>query len=96
MTTYYLWAEHTRGKSVSHPCTRGVWSDPAEALDFQVEAENEDEARDAGVAELERLVSEARVCDCPRRLQAGSNDWWESVVVAVSRTPYPKYTGDEN
>lgn len=81
-----LWritAEHCWGKSVDHPCRKGVFSDPTDGFELEVEAADEDAARDAGVKALERIVQDAPVCDCQRQKQAGSRDWWESVCVSA-------------
>lgn len=94
-TTYHLWAEHTGGASISHPCTAGVWSDPTDSWSPTVEAETEDEARQIGERMLRELCDEYEPCKCHRRLSPGWDSWWNSVCVTASRTPYPRYTGDE-
>lgn len=83
MPTYRITAEHASGGSVDHPCTRGVYNDPANVLDETVEAESEDEAVLKGEEVLCGRVDEAEPCDCRHHLSPGSNRWWESVIVTA-------------
>lgn len=94
MTTYHIWAEHTGGQSLSHPCRKGVYDDPAERLDMTVEAESEEAAELHGMAELRRIVADYQPCDCERGNRLIGDAWWDSVVVTASRDQYPSYVGD--
>lgn len=85
MATYHLMVEHTGGASVDHPCTRGTWPDPADNLDCEVEAVDEEEAEGMGFDILRQLCQEHGECECSRRLSPGGNRWWDSVVVIVTK-----------
>lgn len=82
---YRVTAEHTQGKSVDHPCTKGVYSDPADKLDLEVEAADESAAIAAGVKWLEERCAEMAECDCRRKLAPGGNAWWNSVAVHAEK-----------
>lgn len=82
---YIVTAEHCCGASVSHPCSRGVFTDPTEDFEMEVEAKDEDEAVRHGHDSLWALAEGSAACDCRRRLRAGSNAWWNSV--AIHATP---------
>lgn len=94
MNTYHIWAEHTDGASVGHPCRKGIYSDPTDQFSETVDAENEDAAREIGQKRLQAIVDEAETCQCERHLAPGWDSWWNSVTIIASRTPYPKYVGD--
>jgi hypothetical protein len=77
-------AEHTQGKSVDHPCTSGVYSDPANDLDLlDVTATTPDEAERHGIEAIQEACDEREPCNCRRHLSAGSEAWWNSVAVHV-------------
>jgi hypothetical protein len=94
MNTYYIWAEHTLGESVSHPCRAGAYEDPADLLDLSVLADSEAAAEWRGWVELERTLEARPPCPCGRSERAGTDRWRDSVSVIASRTPYPDYTSD--
>lgn len=96
MTTYHIWAEHTSGQSVGHPCTTGVFSDPTDQFSEVVEAESEAAAEEMGRKLLAKIVEESEPCSCQRHWQAGSNSWWGGVAIIASRAAYPKYVGDDS
>ena len=83
METYTVTAEHTQGKSVSHPCSRGIYDDPSDGFEFECEAETPEQAEELAYAELSRLVEDSQPCHCKRHLQAGSESWWNSVTVII-------------
>ena len=85
-------AEHTQGKAVDHPCTKGIYTDHADSLDMIVEAEDWQDAEQLGRDELERMIAEAQPCDCRRREEAGSSAWWASVVIHVK----PEFYGEHD
>lgn len=76
-------AEHTGGKSVGHPCSKGVHSDPTDSWQAHVEAATVDLAQDQAYRLLAADVAEAETCDCRRQLRAGSEAWWDSVVTCL-------------
>ena len=94
MKTYHLWAEHTAGQSIGHPCSTGVWDDPTERLDCTIDAESEADAETIGMQELEAIVAKYTPCDCRRKLSAGNDRWWSSVRIVASLAAYPEYVGD--
>jgi len=85
MPFYKLTAEHTQGKSLSHPCQDGVYDDPADRLDDTVEAESEDDAVQYGYGLLEEDVLEEKRCQCDLWDSAGSGSWWDSVHVDAEK-----------
>jgi len=85
MPEFRITAEHVKGKSVSHPCRKGVYCDPTEALDLNVIALTEDDAIRKGFRKLETLCECTPVCDCSRKLHAGSNAWYDSVTINVEQ-----------
>lgn len=91
-TRWIVTAEHTQGKSVDHPCTSGIYSDPTDSLDLAVEAGDWAEAEQAGREELERLIAEANPCDCRRREEPGGESWWSSVVIHAK----PEFFGEHD
>ncbi len=74
-------AEHCSGRSVGHPCLKGVYSDPTDGFDEIIEADSEESAIDLGMTALEQLVEEANSCDCERQLSPGGEQWWDSVAL---------------
>jgi len=84
---YFVTAEHTKGKSVSHPCQNGIYDDPANVLDFEVEVRNREDALIIGKGELEALVEDWPQCTCWKSGMLGSNDWWDSVVIHAAPLP---------
>ncbi len=76
-------AEHTGGQSDGHPCAKGVFGDPTDSFERDVEAESVREAEELAHELLREAVAQARVCDCKRRLQAGSEAWWCSVAISL-------------
>lgn len=95
MTTYHVWAEHSSGQSVSHPCETGVYSDPTDYWSAQVDADNEQAAAAEGQKLLAATLDGWEPCSCRRHLQPGSDAWWGSVSIIASLAPYPDYVGDE-
>lgn len=83
MPRYRITAEHSCGKSVSHPCVDGVYSDPTDDFDLEIEACDESEAERKGLAELVALADAAEPCKCRRRLSPGSDAWVGSVALSV-------------
>lgn len=96
MNRYHVWAEHTAGASVGHPCTAGVYSDPTDQWSEEIEAENEDSAREIAHAKLAETLKDAEPCGCEFHHCPGSDRWWNSVHITVSRKPYPNYQSDED
>lgn len=93
--TYYCTAEHTSGASVDHPCTTGIYSDPTDVFDEQVEAENQEAAHEEAMRRLEEIVDGRDPCRCQRKLEPGSNSWWDSICISCSRIPYPDFLDDD-
>ncbi len=94
--TYYIWAEHSGGQSVSHPCTAGVYSDPTDQWSATVVAENEQQAQEEGRKLLAATLDRWEPCSCRRHLQPGSDSWWGSVSIIASLKPYPDYVSDDD
>ena len=82
---YEITAEHTQGRSVSHPCTNGVYDDPTDEFSVVVDAESEDEAVGVGWDALDKIVRASQPCDCKRHLQAGGEQWTESVCLTATK-----------
>lgn len=76
-------AEHTSGASVGHPCTRGVYSDPTDMWQEEIEADGLSEANEKAHAALSKIVEEYDPCNCQRKEQPGSNRWWASVSISL-------------
>jgi hypothetical protein len=76
-------AEHTSGASVDHPCTKGVFSDPADTFWETVVADSEEQARKIGEELLEKLVMDAKPCGCQLAKEPGWSSWWDSVCVSA-------------
>lgn len=83
MPRYRITAEHSCGKSVSHPCVDGVYCDPTDDFQTDVEARDESEAERMGLAELLALADAAEPCKCRRHLSPGSDAWVGSVALSV-------------
>jgi hypothetical protein len=81
---YHVTAEHTQGKSIGHPCSRGIFDDPANELDLEIEAGSEDDAIAQGQRWLETRIEEQGECNCRRKLSAGGDSWWDSVSIAAT------------
>lgn len=79
-------AEHTAGTSVGHPCSKGIYSDPTDHWEEDIEARDEEDAQHKAFKSLQKLVSDYPACDCRRKLEPGSNRWWNSVIVTVTPT----------
>lgn len=75
--------EHGGGASVGHPCTDGVYDDPSEFWEVDVDADDIDEAEELAHAQLCEAVDVMEPCRCHRRLQPGSDRWWESVCITL-------------
>ena len=85
MNKYRITAEHTKGKSVGHPCVDGVYSDPTDSFECEVFAADEDEAERKAQTELDLVVDASDVCKCRRHLQPGSDSWLNSVAFRVQQ-----------
>lgn len=72
-------AEHCNGKSVSHPCTKGVYPDPTDDFQTTIEGMRREAAQDEAQARLLEIVRHVKPCDCSRQLEPGSDAWWNSV-----------------
>lgn len=92
MKRYNITAEHTNGKSVGHPCTTGVYSDPVDSFEMEWETDDatgtpsydlEEAAERAGWAALLRIADDAEPCKCRRHLSPGGNAWVNSVSIIV-------------
>lgn len=78
---FIVTAEHTAGRSVDHPCTRGVYSDPTNHFQITVEVNDLLDAISRGHTELETIVTDSNPCDCHRKRRPGGREWWDSVIV---------------
>lgn len=76
-------AEHSGGGSVSHPCRTGVYHDPTDMWQVEIEAESEKEATSAALRMLRAEVEEYQPCTCRLAHQPGSESWWNSVSIAL-------------
>lgn len=74
-------AEHTAGESVSHPCRKGIYSDPTDDFQWDVTAIDYDAAVRVASRTLYRIAESAAACDCHRKLSPGSDSWIGSVAV---------------
>lgn len=83
MKRYTVTAEHTQGKSVDHCCTNGVYSDPTDEFEWTGEAENANDAERLAFIAMGVEVKNSTPCECKRHLQAGSEAWYKSVVLAA-------------
>lgn len=83
MSLFKITAEHSCGKSVGHPCVDGVYDDPTDSFEIEVEAADADEAERKGMAELLSIADEAEPCGCHRHLSPGSDSWVNSVCLIV-------------
>lgn len=84
MPRYTITAEHTNGQSTNHCCTHGVVDDPADLLNIEMEADDDEAAHAAGVDALAKLVANPEECRCTRGRRPGSDAWWNSVTVNVA------------
>ena len=76
-------AEHCSGGSVGHPCRTGVYSDPTDSWQDDVEGDTIDAAQDAAHNRLRSIVDECESCDCERKLSPGWDSWWNSVAISL-------------
>lgn len=76
-------AEHCGGKSVGHPCRMGVWDDPTESFDIEIEAATEEDAETMALFAMEKRVTDWGACQCHKHRTLGNDAWWNSVVVHV-------------
>ena len=83
MPRFHCTAEHTRGASVSHCCKTGSYDDPANVLDLEIDAADQDTAVDVALSELSEMVDNAPACPCGRSRPLGGNSWWESVAISA-------------
>lgn len=85
MERYRCTAGHTQGKSIGHCCSIGVWDDPTETFEIEVEAVDAREAERIGCEQLLKIVNDAEPCPCQRHEVPGYDSWWESVAVTAER-----------
>jgi hypothetical protein len=76
--------EHTSGASTGHPCTTGIYDDPADSWEINLDATTHAEAEQSAQDQLRHDVAHWRPCDCRRRAQPGNERWWASIVVHVA------------
>jgi hypothetical protein len=82
-------ADHSGGESVGHPCRRGVFSDPTDSWQAEIEGESIAECEALALADFARAVGDPEPCGCERELCAGSHSWWGSVTVKLSPRNIP-------
>jgi len=83
---FIVTAEHTSGRSVGHSCTKGIYEDPTDTWQAEVAATDEDQAEHYARQLLSDVVLKWPTCDCHRKLQPGSSEWWKSVVFSVAQS----------
>ncbi len=84
MKIWEIVAEHCKGKSISHPCSHGIFSDPTELIDGErVASDSEEKAEEFASDKLREMITETGTCHCQRRLEAGSDSWWDSVCIGI-------------
>ena len=76
-------AEHCGGGSVGHPCRRGVYSDPTDGWEEEVEGKTIKDGERAAFTALKLEVDAAEPCDCERKLSPGCESWWNSVSITL-------------
>ena len=76
-------AEHVGGKSVGHPCKLGIFCDPTDSWQQDIEATTLGKAEGLAQTALAVLVEEAEMCRCRQERHAGSNSWWSSVCISL-------------
>lgn len=82
---YDIEAKHCAGRSVSHSCVDGMYSDPVESWRFTVEADTVKEAERLAIFDLFDFADEYPVCKCQRRLQPGGRAWFASVALSIRK-----------
>lgn len=76
-------AEHCSGGSVGHPCRTGIYSDPTDSWQEDIDAPTIKAAEEIANDRLWATVNEYEPCACQRRLSPGRNSWWSSVSISL-------------
>lgn len=98
LNNYYCWAEHTQGRSVDHCCTTGIFNDPTDEWEHECEAQNEEVAMGLAEEAFAKYTEQPSDVACACGAYPGylTKNWYDSVVIIVSRKPYPDAIGDED
>lgn len=80
MPTYCVTAEHCNGKSVGHPCRKGIYDDPTDQFETFVDADSPEAAMKIARDQLRVIVGATETCECRKSKTLGNGDWWNSVA----------------